>query len=68
MEDQGGVGAAKAETIGHHRRQAGMVSPLQRDRYPFRTGVEFGDVGRCADKVPLHHQQRVNSLVHPRRA
>ena len=58
------IRATKPKTIRQHAIHFRVVDPLTHNRHAFHFGVEILDVGRLADEVPLHHQQRVNRFMH----
>src|SRR4029453_6607507 len=64
-ENQRGIGTAETKAVRHDTVEIYVVLPLARDRYIREGGVEFIDVGTLADKAIVHHQQRVDRLLHP---
>src|SRR5215475_5788112 len=67
-ENEGGIGATKAETVRHHTVKIDVILAPTRDRHIGEGGVQFIDVGAFADEAIVHHQQSVNRLLHPRGA
>src|ERR671912_1096209 len=67
-EDEGGVRAAEAEGIRQDRIDPGVVDALAHDVHVGEGRVDLLDMSALADEAVVHHQQRVDRLLHPRRA
>src|SRR3954449_11823199 len=68
LEHQGGVGTAEAEGIRKHRSEFCIVDAFTHDRHVREYRIEFADVGAFADEPVLHHQKRIDRLLHAGRA
>src|SRR5258705_8765681 len=55
LEDQRGVGAAKAEAVGQSDIDVGVVDAAAHDIGAFHRGVEIDDIGTLANEACLHH-------------
>src|SRR5215813_348935 len=64
LEDQRGVGAAEAEGVRQDRADLGVVDALAHDRHVGEHRIKFRDMGALADEAVIHHQQRVDRLLH----
>src|SRR5574337_874389 len=64
FEDERRVRAAKAEGIGQDRPQAHIVASFPDNGYVRKGRIDIFDVGAFANEAVLHHQQRIDGLVH----
>src|ERR1700710_1627548 len=64
LEDQRRVGAAEAKGIGQGGVDLGVVDTLANDVRVGDGGVDLLDIGAFANEAGLHHQQRIDRLVH----
>src|ERR1700749_2358088 len=64
LENQAGIGAAEAEAVRQGGVDRRIVDALAYDVGAFHRGIELLDIGAFADEAVLHHQQRINRLMH----
>src|SRR6185436_7518572 len=64
LEHDGCIGAAETERVRQHAIELHVVAALAQDRDVREGGVEGLDVGALANEAVLHHQQRIDRLLH----
>src|SRR5262249_17448820 len=64
FENECGVGADETEAVRHHAVNVDVIHALAHDGHVGNGGIEGLDIGGFADETVVHHQQRVDRLVH----
>src|SRR5665213_814596 len=64
LEDDRGIGATETERVRQHGAELRVFLALAHDRHVGESRIEGLDVGAFADKAVLHHQQRIDRLLH----
>src|SRR5215510_5771588 len=68
LEGENGIRSTEAEAVGNRHVDAGIVDALHHDRRIIDGGIEVVDVRTFADEAVMHHEKRVDRLVHAGRA